>query len=159
MRSSNPMRAWLEPVEDRASLVFACIESHGCMKVWGPLAHVCVLSWLSHGPLPLSSLPSCSYSPLSIMAVKLSTGLMTSYRPVGNHEHIHVLHATLYHRWLGDLYIMTPLTKAVQYLYICWPSPYCSVASYVTPAFIMDAILTAASEGGREGGGKDGVEG
>lgn len=91
--------------------------------------------------------------PLSIMAgsqMKLSIGLMTFYRPVGNLTHIHVLHATLYHRRRRDLYIMAPLTL----LYSISTSPdqaHKAAVSYVTPAFIIDAILTAEREGERQG--------
>lgn len=35
------------PAEDRVPLAFACVESHGCVKVWGPLVHICAPSVVS----------------------------------------------------------------------------------------------------------------
>lgn len=150
-RSSNPVCAVLGPVEDRVSLVFACIESHGCMKVWGPLVHTCTYvcslgCLMDHCLFPPSQL-LCS--PLSIMAacqVMLSTGLMTFYRPIGNHSHIQIVTCYLISQVTAG-YVHNGTVNAA----IFWPSPYCSGACYVTQAFIIDAILTAVSEAKRQG--------
>lgn len=94
--------------------------------------------------------PQLLCSPLSIVAgwqMKLSISLMTFYGPIGNQTYIHVLHATLYRRWLWDLYIQAPL---MVHSISTSPDRAHTAASYITQVFIMDAILTAVREG--EGG-------
>lgn len=106
---SNPVCALPGPFEDRESLAFACNESHGWMKVWGPLVYICVLSQLSPGLLPLSSLPpscsACFYPSWPAVRWRLNDILQTA----GN-THTHIFWcATFSHRWLWHLFLMAPL--------------------------------------------------
>lgn len=111
--------------------------------------YVCVLSWLSHGSLPLSSLP--------VAPLKLPTALTISYRPVYCMiTQIHVLHATLDPRWpWGVWYITVSCTTCTVSLHLLTkPMPLCWL---LCNTGLHYGCHIDCSEGGSGGGQRRGV--